>query len=33
MSHEFIEIDLQTSINDLAYLSIREGEFMKMQVN
>lgn len=29
MSREFVEIDLQTSINDLGYLSIRrEAEFM-----
>ena len=31
MSHEFIETELQTSVNDLGYLSIRrEGEGMKL---
>lgn len=29
MSHEFTEIDLQSSVNDLGYLSIRrDGEAM-----
>ena len=32
MSHEFIETELQTSVNDLGYLSIRrEGEGMKLE--